>query len=213
MDEARIRLLPGEGQWPRPSHSPTAWSRRWLSPWEHDDEDAAVSVFVTPRAYVRLCAHAGSDLEQEVGGGLVGTWRRDRHDGREFVIVDGILRARHTRQGHAHVTFTQDSLVALNDELERRYPGKRLVGWYHTHPRLGVFLSSLDTWLHEHFFPELWQVALVIDPHSLEAGFFVRREDGTLDPRRYLGFHELLRNGRESVVQWRNLQPADGVGG
>ena len=212
LDEARIRLLPSDGQWPRPSRLPTAWSRRWVSPWENGAE-AAVSVFVSPRAYVRLCAHAGSDLEQEVGGALAGTWRRDRRNGREFVIVDAILRAQHTRQGHAHVTFTQDSLVALHDELEERYPGKQFVGWYHTHPRLGIFLSNLDTWLHEHFFPEPWQVALVIDPHLLEGGFFVRRQDGTLDPRRYLGFHELLRGGRESVVHWRNLQPADESGG
>lgn len=212
MEQTRIRLLPGDGRWPRPARLPTAWSRRWASPWEAE-ADAAVSVFLSPRAYVRLCAHAGSDLEQEVGGALVGTWRRDRASGREFVLVDAVLRARHTRQGQAHVTFTQDSLVALHDELEARYPGKQFVGWYHTHPGLGIFLSGLDTWLHEHFFPEPWQVALVIDPHALEAGFFVRGQDGTLDPRRYQGFHELLRRGRESVMHWRNLRAVDEAGG
>jgi proteasome lid subunit RPN8/RPN11 len=160
-----------------------------------------------------MCAHAGSDLEQEVGGALLGTWREDRATGRRFVIVEAILRGRFTRQGRAHVTFTQDTLVDLHDEMDERYPGKLFVGWYHTHPGLGVFLSGYDTWLHEHFFPEPWQVALVMDPVLPEGGFFVREKDGTFDPRRYVGFYELIRRRGMSVVRWRNLSPPDESGG
>ena len=105
------------------------------------------------------------------------------------------------------MTFTQDTLLDLHEEMEQQHPGKLFVGWYHTHPGLGVFLSGYDTWLHEHFFPELWQVALVMDPHSPEGGFFVRDKGGGLDPRRYFGFYELLRRRGESVVHWRNLVP------
>jgi proteasome lid subunit RPN8/RPN11 len=188
---------------------PLARALHWRSAFEEQAARPALSVFVTQRSFVRVCAQAGSDLENEVGGVLAGKWRLDGASGEKFVVVEGVLPAPHTRHGSTYVTFTQDSLVALNDALEMRYPGKQMVGWYHTHPRMGVFLSTYDTWLHEHFFPEAWQVALVIDPHAQEGGFFIRSEDGGLDPRRYFGFHELVGVKKGSVVHWENMQPED----
>jgi proteasome lid subunit RPN8/RPN11 len=185
---------------------PRACALRWRSPHEVEADMPAVSVFITQRAFVRVCAQAGSDLENEVGGVLAGKWRLDAGSGETFIVVEGVLPAPHTRHGSNFVTFTQDSLVALNDALEEKYPGKQMVGWYHTHPHMGVFLSNYDTWLHEHFFPEMWQVALVIDPHAQEAGFFIRSQDGSLDPRRYHGFHELLGAKKRSIAYWVNLQ-------
>lgn len=166
-----------------------------------------MTVFVRPRAYVRCCAHAGSDVDNEVGGGLVGHWRADPATGEQFVVVEAVLPARYTRHGRAHLTFTHDTLVTMHDELEVRHPGRRLVGWYHTHPRMGVFLSGYDVWLHQHFFAPPWQVALVIEPHSATGGFFVRQVDGSLHPHRYVGFYELVRDPAHSVVHWVNLQP------
>ena len=212
-DETRIRLLPDETPAPAPARLPSGQARRWRSPFEGESarDDAAVQIFVTPRAYVRVCAHAGSDLFHEVGGALVGLRRLDPDSGTAFVVVEAAVAARHTRHGASYLTFTQDSLVAIHDDLDRRHPGREIIGWYHTHPGMGVFLSGYDVWLHEHFFPEPWQLALVVEPRAGEGGFFVRQRDGTLDPRAYRGFHELLRNGRESVMRWANLA-ADGEG-
>jgi hypothetical protein len=47
-----------------------------------------------------------------------------------------------------------------------------MVGWYHTHPGWGVFLSGMDTFICEHFFNKPLDVALVIDPRQQERGFF-----------------------------------------
>lgn len=59
----------------------------------------AVSVFMTQRAYVRGCAHAGSDLKNEVGGALAGKRRVDTESGRTFIVIEAVIPARHTRQG------------------------------------------------------------------------------------------------------------------
>ena len=117
------------------------------------------------------------------------------------------LPARHTRHGRSFLTFTQDSLVDLHEELEARYPQKLLVGWYHTHPGMDIFLSGFDLWLHEHFFPYAWQVALVIEPQARHGGFFVRRPDGQPDPRRYTGFSELLRRQGASEPTFPETSP------
>jgi len=202
----RVRLTPPVPPDIVTAHIPWASAVRWQSADEDEGLEPALTVFMTQRAYVRVCAHAGSDLRREVGGALAGKWRVDAASGRNFVVVDGVLPAPFTRQGSTFVTFTQDSLVALNDELETRYPGKQMVGWYHTHPRMGIFLSGYDTWLHQHFFPEQWQVALVVDPHAVEGGYFIRDADGGLHPQRHFGFCELIGAPRRSVVHWHNVR-------
>ncbi len=151
------------------------------------------------------------DLENEIGGGLVGSRHVDARTDEQFVLVEGVIPARFTRQGNAFLTFTQDTLVAMNDELEQRFSEKQLVGWYHTHPRMGIFLSNYDVWLHEHFFPEPWQVALVIEPHAGLGGFFIRQKEGTLDPQRYFGFYEILAEDCVSRVEWANMHQADEI--
>ena len=207
MTDPSIHILPSEPPRPLNAHMPSGHAWRWRSMFEENDLNPLVSVFVTQRAFVRFCAHAGSDLQNEVGGWLIGKWRADKATGEHFIVVEAILPAPHTRHGSAYLTFTQDTQIALYEELKERYPGKELVGWYHTHPRMGVFLSEYDTWLHRNFFPELYQVALVIEPYSATGGFFLRQPDGSLDPRHYYGFYELYYRNRRSVVHWQNMLP------
>lgn len=40
-------------------------------------------------------------------------------------------------------------------------PGKRIVGWYHSHPRFGIFLSAHDIAIQTVYFGQPWQVAYV----------------------------------------------------
>ena len=188
-----------------PGYTPYARARRWWSDVEDEERPPHVPVFVTQKAYVRICKHAGSDLENEVGGWLIGKQRRDHNTGQVYIVIEAVLPAIHTRHGGAFLTFTQDSQVAMYELMEEWYPGKELVGWYHTHPKMGVFLSSYDVWLHKYFFKKPWQVALVVEPHSNVAGFFLWNMKGKLDPRYYYGFHEIDNGRNRSVVHWRNM--------
>ena len=181
--------------------------------WQPKDEEMnlqqpPLTIFLTQTAYVRVCAHAGTDLDNEVGGWMAGKYCRDSQDGIPFIVIDTILPAVYTEQGAAHLTFTGDTQVALHNHLEEHYPEKVFLGWYHTHPRMGIFFSQWDLWLHQNFFPEPWQVALVIEPHQSIGGFFIRQLDGTIDQKNYFGFYELTNKAKRSVVFWKNLQPA-----
>lgn len=207
MADRVITISPSESRQPRRAHIPYGCAVRWCSTMEHSDLDPQVKVFVSPRAFVRFCAHAGSDLDNEVGGWLIGKWCQDKRSDDQFVVVESILPAPYVQHGGAYLTFTQDSQVALYALKEQRYPGKDLVGWYHTHPRMSIFLSEYDIWLHKNFFPHPYQVALVIEPHTAQGGFFIRQENGALDSRRFFGFYELHNRIHRSVVHWRNLYP------
>ncbi|MBN1266531.1 MAG: Mov34/MPN/PAD-1 family protein [Anaerolineales bacterium] len=202
MRENRIRLRSVEDSGIRSGYIPYSRSLYWAAAKE--ETLPTVEVFMTQRAFLRCCVHAGSSLDHEAGGWLVGQLRSDHKSRKRYMVVEGALPAPFTERGSAFLTFTQDSQVALHAEMEARYPGAVLLGWYHTHPRMGIFFSDYDAWLHSHFFQETWQVALVIEPVSRAGGFFIRQHDGTLDQRAYFGFYELTNRGR-SVVFWQNL--------
>jgi hypothetical protein len=70
----------------------------------------------------------------------------------------------------------------------------------------------MDVWLHSHFFPEPWQVALVVDPYANHGGFFYYPGGGVqyIHPKHYTGFYELIPPGGDSVVTWYNLDPEPG---
>jgi hypothetical protein len=73
-----------------------------------------------------------------------------------------MYRGRKCRAGREHIYKIKD----------RDYPDERIVGWYHSHPGFGVFLSDHDTFIHKNFFSAPQQVAWVYDPHSDEEGCF-----------------------------------------
>jgi proteasome lid subunit RPN8/RPN11 len=206
--DSNVRLFPRVDTTPPPADVTSEQFLHWKSPYD-DGAKPLVSVYVMSKAFVRISAHCATTLEHEVGGGLVGGWHKDPRAGGQFIVIEAVLPAHYTRQGPAYLTFTQDSLVAMHDELETRHPEKQLVGWYHTHPHMGIFLSHNDLWLHDHFFPEIWQVALVVEPHSGTGGFFIRQESGRLDAQRYLGFREIIPAGKSSVVHWTNLHASE----
>ena len=52
------------------------------------------------------------------------------------------------------------------------------MGWYHTHPDFGIFLSSHDLFIHRNFFDQPLQVAYVVDPIRQTRGFFRWKDDG-----------------------------------
>ncbi len=178
----------------------------WVSAHEYR-VDARVKIFFDQSAYSGCVEHTRSEPEHEVGGLLIGDVRVDPLHARPYIVIQNILPALDTEASETHVTFTQKTLLKLHGELEDRYPGKRILGWYHTHPHLGIFLSSYDTWIHEHFFSDPTQVALVVDPYFERGGFFVWQTNRRLDPTHYVGFYELGNIGDDSLVEWDNLEP------
>jgi len=70
----------------------------------------------------------------------------------------------------------------------QRHPGLEIVGWYHTHPGMGIFLSEQDLFVAGHFFPAPYQLSLVIDPVRDLAGAF-HMVAGKATP--VAGFHRL----------------------
>lgn len=142
---------------------------------------AAADILINEGAFRDAQAHSMTSLDREVAGMLVGPQPEKKPDGRYVVHITDVIIARHTRMHGASVTYTPESWRYVTDVLAERYPGEEamIVGWYHTHPGFGIFLSGMDLFIHKHFFTQKWHVALVLDPHSRKSGFFCWDRDQT----------------------------------
>jgi proteasome lid subunit RPN8/RPN11 len=118
--------------------------------------------------------HGHASPGVEVCGVLVGNVYRD--DAGPFLYVEASIRGEHAGSQDAQVTFTADTWTHVQDEMDRHHPDRRVLGWYHTHPGFGIFLSGMDLFIQENFFGLPWQVAFVYDPVGGDEGVFVWRE-------------------------------------
>jgi len=124
-------------------------------------------VLVVDSEVVRLIRqHARSSGKTEVCGVLIGQDRDHR------VEVAACIEGQNADEAGAHVTFTQDTWEHIYAVKDKKYPNERIVGWYHSHPGFGIFLSDHDTFIHRNFFSSPGQVAWVFDPQSDEEGCF-----------------------------------------
>jgi proteasome lid subunit RPN8/RPN11 len=149
-----------------------AWPRRELAPLPRGRTSGFQVVF-QKSVLDAIHAHGQSITDIEICGFLVGNVFHDEHG--PFLHVTGSIEGRHATHHAAQVTFTAATWDYAHEVLERDYPQQRIVGWYHTHPDFGVFLSGMDLFIQDHFFNLPWQVALVYDPVRRDEGIFVWR--------------------------------------
>lgn len=133
------------------------------------DED--LTIFVDLDALRDLESHALSDTRLELGGVMLGGQYED-DQGRPFVVIADTLRAQHHESTAGSFKFTHETWAEFTRQRAALSDDLQIVGWYHTHPNLGVFLSELDRFICEHFFGRPADVALVLDPCQGRRGFF-----------------------------------------
>ncbi len=115
--------------------------------------------------------HGRSSMHKEVCGVLVGSlcW-----DGGPYLLIDGRIEGKYASHQSGSVTFTSETWDYIHEELTANHTDRIIVGWYHTHPGFGIFLSNMDAFIHENFFSFPWQPAYVFDPQAETDGFFFR---------------------------------------
>ncbi|MEZ5939778.1 MAG: Mov34/MPN/PAD-1 family protein [Planctomycetaceae bacterium] len=127
-------------------------------------------VHFAPEVHEGTRAHASADTSVEICGVLVGKWETDTNG--PYALITNYIRCDNAAQKHAEVTFTQDSWTQINHEMDTKYQDLRIIGWYHSHPDFGIFLSDRDCFIQQHFFSGPGQVAFVIDPVRHLEGLF-----------------------------------------
>lgn len=127
-------------------------------------------LFIDPAVHQGIQEHAARDTEVEICGVLVGEWLRDEHG--PYARVCEYIRCNQAASKFAEVTFTHESWSQINSEMDSKYSNLRIIGWYHSHPDFGIFLSDRDVFIQENFFSGPGQVAYVVDPIRKLEGVF-----------------------------------------
>src|SRR4051794_34905779 len=159
--------------------------------------------------------HALRDTSVELGGILLGKECLDDQTGEPFVWVNHSLEAKHYENTQASFTYTHESWEEITRERDRRYPDLDIVGWYHTHPDFGIFLSHHDLFIQRNFFGQPLQLAYVVDPIRQTRGFF-RWRGGEMEATG--GFYLAAERGERLALarlanDLENLPNADPQGG
>ncbi len=115
-----------------------------------------------------IVAHTREDTTLECGGVMLGSVDGETGD----VVVSAALRADGASRQADSLRFTHEVINDIHERRQERHPDLHIVGWYHSHPGYGVFLSADDLFMHRHFFAAPFHLALVLDPVAKKGGIF-----------------------------------------
>jgi proteasome lid subunit RPN8/RPN11 len=122
----------------------------------------------------------------EVGGVLYGT----REDRVVRILAMREIACEHARGPTFHLSENDRSALTAQlarDKEDMRLEGLLVVGWFLSHTRSDVTLQQSDLDTYNTFFPQRWQVTMVVHPGragAMRAGFFVREPDGKVKGER-----------------------------
>ena len=96
-----------------------------------------IEVEISPLAFSRVIDWTSSNTEREVGGYLVGIV-----DNEKVKIIDTTFAVKNSTP--THVTIDEMAQFQIIKEIEKRDGKETIVGFWHTHPAMGCFLSGTD---------------------------------------------------------------------
>ena len=129
-----------------------------------------VKIYIKQNVYKELEKFASSDTSKELGSILIGDYCEQM--GKTYVVISDFIEAKYTDASASTLTFTHETWDYVHKQHDILYPNKKIVGWQHTHPNYGIFLSNYDLFIQENFFNLPFQIAYVIDPIQNIRGFF-----------------------------------------
>ncbi|MHA2357306.1 MAG: Mov34/MPN/PAD-1 family protein [Candidatus Heimdallarchaeaceae archaeon] len=117
-------------------------------------------VLISPFVLAKLLTVDSVEPTKESAGLLIGYLDED---GQTLVITD--FDTGKQRQTSTFVVLDDEALVQIVEDLQLRGKNETIVGWAHTHPSYGCFMSGTDKSTqrtYQNLFPQA--VALVVDP-------------------------------------------------
>lgn len=151
-------------------------------------------VYIHYNVLVNILRHFIKALPKEAIGFLLGD--RYRFKGKCWVEISDYLPLK-AEASETHVVPLDGSLAEASKILAK----KKLivVGWAHSHPGYGCFMSERDIETQRRYFKQPYHVALVMDPYTGEYDVFALKGDGYSR----VHFREIIR-GRGP---WRRDNP------
>ena len=162
------------------------------------------NIYISQAVYKEIHKFTKNKTTNESGGMLVGTVIEEF--GKTNIVISGFVEAKFCEATPTTLKFTHETWEFVHKEIEKKHKGKKIVGWIHTHPDFGIFLSEYDKFIHQNFFSEAYQVAYVVDPIQNIEGFYFWI-NGNIEKCK--GFYIYDKTGTQITVDTGKDEPAE----
>lgn len=135
---------------------------------EHSAEGKGI--YIAQPVYKAIHKFTRGKTTNESGGLLVGEVVEEF--GKMNILINGFIEAKYCEATPTTLKFTHETWEYCHKEIAKKYPTQKIVGWIHTHPDYGIFLSEYDKFIQNNFFREDHQIAYVVDPIQGSEGFY-----------------------------------------
>ncbi len=135
---------------------------------DHVEENK--NIYISQSVYKEIHKFTKNKTTNESGGMLVGSVIDEF--GKTNIVISGFVEAKFCEATPSTLKFTHETWEYVHKEIERKHNGKKIIGWIHTHPDFGIFLSEYDKFIQQNFFSEEHQIAYVVDPIQHIEGFY-----------------------------------------
>lgn len=126
-------------------------------------------VYISLNALKKSLEHVNLNKDVEVLGFLIGDFYLWNKKG--YTLIEDSWPIESISK-HNMVEPNIGSLAKALNKLNKKLKRNIIVGWYHSHPGYGCFLSPIDIQTQKSFFTKPYHVALVIDPIRMNLNFF-----------------------------------------
>ena len=128
------------------------------------------NIYILQSVYKEIHDFTKDKLTVESGGMLMGYIVQA--NGKSNIIIDGFIEGKYSEGTPTTLKFTHETWDYVHKEADANFPHDKIIGWIHTHPNFGIFLSNYDKFIHQNFFNDENQIAYVVDPIQHIEGFF-----------------------------------------
>lgn len=128
------------------------------------------NIYISQSAYKEIHAFAKNKLTNESGGMLIGNVIEAF--GKINIVIHGFVEAKFSEGTPTTLKFTHQTWDFVHEQTNKKYENGKIIGWIHTHPNFGIFLSEYDKFIQNNFFKEDYQIAYVVDPVQHIEGFY-----------------------------------------
>ena len=144
------------------------------------DEDLVFPVYIHENVLIKIFTLC-KDSDNEIMGQLIGNVFKYKND--KYIIIKDLLYIEGAIYSHKYSTAMIEGTLGdyetkFNEIRNNRGDADlRRVGWWHSHPDFGCFLSNIDLVTQRDLFYSSHEVALVIDPIKYKFRFFTLDND------------------------------------
>lgn len=171
---------------------------------EHVEEDK--NIYISQSAYKEIHRFTKDKTTNESGGVLLG--KVIEEFGKTNIVIYAFIEAKYSEGTPTTLKFTHETWEYIHKEADKKYPDLKILGWIHTHPNFGIFLSEYDKFIQQNFFSEANQIAYVVDPIQQIEGFYFWINEKI---ERCKGFYVFDKTGTKITVNDEKEEPEETV--